>query len=229
MIDLIINHSKKYDKINYDKIIKEGDPMAYYTGTGDKGKTRIIGNHVYDKFHPRLETIGTIDEVNSFTGYLISQIDIEHSQDLRDDCTEIQQVLFDCGNDLSSINQERENKVNSTHVKWLEVQIDTLDESLPPIEKFILPGGSGAASLAHICRTTTRRAERQLVELIAASESTHDNEFVLQYLNRLSDYFFVLARALNYRAGVPDIDYRNSKPVFTDGIRRNKMKRKQEE
>lgn len=203
--------------------------MAYYTRTGDKGKTRIIGGHVYDKFDNRVEAFGSIDEANSYLGYLISQIDENHSKDLIEVCTEIQQILFDCGSDLSSINNEQPYKVMSESVTWLEQQIDSLDEELPPIEKFILPGGGGPASLAHICRTTTRRAERRVAKLFSESESSSENEVVFQFVNRLSDYYFVLARALNYRQGIEDIDYRNSKPIFTDGIRKNKMKRLREE
>ena len=203
--------------------------MAYYTRTGDKGKTRIIGGHVYDKFDARVEAFGSIDEANSYLGYLISQIDASHSQDLIDVCIEIQQVLFDCGSDLSSINQERPYKVKAESVTWLENQIDTLDDELPPIEKFILPGGTGPGALAHICRTTIRRAERQVAKLFSESESDSENEVVFQFVNRVSDYYFVLARALNYRHGEDDIEYRNSRPVFTDGIRKNKMKRMEEE
>ncbi|XJS10956.1 cob(I)yrinic acid a,c-diamide adenosyltransferase [Aerococcaceae bacterium WGS1372] len=202
--------------------------MAYYTRTGDKGKTKIIGGHIYDKFDQRVEAFGAIDEANSYLGYLISQIDENHSKDLVEVCTEIQQILFDCGSDLSSINNERPYKVMSESVTWLEQQIDSLAEELPPIEKFILPGGSGAASLAHICRTTIRRAERRVAQLFSESESSSENEVVFQFINRLSDYYFVLARALNYRQDIEDIEYRNSKPVFTDGIRKNKMKRLQD-
>lgn len=199
--------------------------MAYYTGAGDKGKTRIIGNHAYDKFHPRIEAFGTIDEVNSQLGYLISQLNSSSWQDLIDDGIEIQQVLFDCGNDLAAINGDYPYKVHDSHVTWLEMKIDALEAEVDPISKFILPGGSGPAALAHICRTSSRRAERLVVELLANSESTQDNQEVLRYLNRVSDYFFALARVLNARAGVEDITYRNSKPVFTDGIRAEKMAR----
>lgn len=197
--------------------------MAIYTRTGDKGKTRIIGGHTFDKFHPRIETYGTIDEVNSFVGYLISQMDVATCDDLIQDGIEIQQVLFDCGNDLASINAERPYKVEADQVTWLEERIDALDKEVEPISKFILPGGNGTASLAHICRTTSRRAERQIVQLYSESEPTNENEAVLKYLNRVSDYFFILARVLNARANVEDIQYRNSKPVFTDGIRAEKL------
>lgn len=202
--------------------------MAYYTGAGDKGKTRIIGNYAYEKFHPRIEAYGTIDEVNSFLGYLISQMDKETCLDLMEDGIEIQQVLFDCGNDLASINGEYPYKVEKGHVDWLESRIDSLQAEVDPIAKFILPGGSGPASLAHVCRTTSRRAERLVAELLAETESSQDNQVVLVYLNRLSDYFFALARVLNARLGVEDIFYRNSKPVFTDGIRAEKLAKMKE-
>lgn len=197
--------------------------MPIYTRTGDKGKTRIIGGHPYDKYHPRIESYGTLDEVNAFVGYLISQMDPATCADLIEDGIEIQQVLFDCGNDLASINGERDYKVTAEPVTWLEQRIDALDREVPPISKFILPGGCGPAALAHVCRTISRRAERQIVALMAESESSQDNEWVRKYINRVSDYFFILARVLNRRAGIEDVTYRNSKPVFTDGIRAEKF------
>ena len=202
--------------------------MAYYTRTGDKGRTRIIGGHVYEKNHIRIETYGNIDALNSLLGYTISQLDSRIDADIIDECQTIQQDLFDCGNDLAQINQERPYKLTEDRIQWLEGLIDQYADQLPPLEKFIIPGGSPQAGLLHMCRTGTREAERLTVGLLNSEDSGQNNETTLRYLNRLSDYFFVIARLINYRHGVDDVQYKNSKPVFTDGIRKNKLNKKSE-
>ncbi|MBG9979507.1 cob(I)yrinic acid a,c-diamide adenosyltransferase [Facklamia sp. DSM 111018] len=197
--------------------------MNYYTRTGDQGQTRIIGGHVYDKSHIRISTYGKTDSLNSLIGYTVSLL---QEEDLIQEIQEIQQDVFDCGNDLAQINQEREYKVKADRIEWLERLIDQYAEELPALERFIIPGGSAPASLLHMCRTETREVERHIVQLFHEQDSEINNEQVLKYINRLSDYFFVIARLMNHRLNVEDVQYRNSKPVFRQGILRNKMQAK---
>jgi cob(I)alamin adenosyltransferase len=184
--------------------------MNIYTKTGDKGKTSLIGGRV-DKDDLRVEAYGTIDELNSFVGQAIWQLEGETFQDLKDELTNIQHELFDCGSDLAFAKQGHPYKVNETMIGQLESRIDVYMNEAPPIERFILPGGTPAATTLHICRTIARRAERHVVTV----QKTHSiNEAVMQYLNRLSDYFFAASRVANARANVKDIEYVRSAKVF---------------
>lgn len=202
--------------------------MAYYTRTGDSGKTRIIGGHPYPKNHPRVETYGTVDELNSVLGLLISFLPSSLA-DIQQECQWVQQDLFDLGNDLAQIHGERPYSLKADRITWLEERIDHYAAALPPLDKFILPGGSQPASLAHICRTVCRRTERLCVGLFDLEDSSQENTAALRYLNRASDYFYVLARWLNHQLDHPDVEYINSKPVFTDGIRRKRLEAKNQQ
>ncbi|MBT2762607.1 cob(I)yrinic acid a,c-diamide adenosyltransferase [Paenibacillus sp. FSL W8-0187] len=185
--------------------------MKVYTRTGDAGETSIIGGRV-PKDDPRIEAYGTIDELNSFVGqavFLAKEADFEelHLQLVR-----IQHELFDCGSDLAYARpREDKLKVGAELVDNLEVWLDAFEEKNPPLERFILPGGSALSSLLHVCRTVCRRAERLTVSL---QRTTEINPEVRRYLNRLSDYFFVTARAANVHAGIPDVEYERSGKVF---------------
>lgn len=161
--------------------------MKLYTKTGDSGQTSVIGGTVA-KHDIRVEAYGTIDEANAFVGQAISQLDQDLFSKLVSELVTIQHELFDCGSDLASI-KPQQYKATNEMVDRLEAQIDAHSAEAPKIERFILPGGAEAAATLHICRTVTRRAERQVSAL---QETASINPLVLTYLNRLSDYFFLL-------------------------------------
>ncbi|MCL6459377.1 MAG: cob(I)yrinic acid a,c-diamide adenosyltransferase [Gorillibacterium sp.] len=185
--------------------------MKLYTKSGDKGTTSVIGGRV-DKDDTRVEAYGTVDELNSFTGTAISLMDGFAYEDLKKDLIEIQHELFDCGSDLANLTEPIQSfKVSAVMVEHLEELIDQYVTQAPDITRFILPGGSMAASALHVCRTVCRRAERLVVTLTKESEI---NLEVLRYLNRLSDFFFALARVANAREGLADTEYIRSAEVF---------------
>ncbi|MNW29834.1 Cob(I)yrinic acid a,c-diamide adenosyltransferase [compost metagenome] len=185
--------------------------MGVYTRTGDEGQTSVIGGRVR-KDDDRVEAYGTIDELNSFVGQAISFAEGDLFRDVREQLQEIQQELFDCGSDLAFVKlNESKYKVKDEMAARLEQWIDRCEEENPKIERFIIPGGSQLSSTLHVCRTVCRRAERRAVTL---GGHTDINPAVRMYLNRLSDYFFVLARTANVRLGVPDVEYLRSKKVF---------------
>lgn len=185
--------------------------MKIYTRTGDKGQTSLIGGRV-PKDSLRVEAYGTIDEVNSFIGKAMTELDRELFQDMLSDLETIQNELFDGGGDLANVMKERHYKLKEDSIAVLETRIDTLMEEAPPLERFILPGGSPAAATLHIARTITRRAERETVALMNEEEDVPGT--VQRYLNRLSDYLFVAARIVNARLGVADNEYVRSAKVF---------------
>lgn len=192
--------------------------MRIYTRTGDKGKTSIIGGRV-DKDDTRVEAYGTVDEVNCFVGQAITELDTEIFKDLLDDLEKIQHELFDCGGDLANVSEKRELKLQKESIGYLEKKIDEYIAEAPELERFILPGGTKPSASIHIARTVTRRAERLVVKLLKADSKTP--ELALQYLNRLSDYFFALARVINHRLNVKDVEYVRSAKVFRDGKRKD--------
>ena len=185
--------------------------MKLYTKQGDTGKTSIIGGRV-DKDHLRVEAYGTIDELNSFIGKAVTELDIEKFKDLLEDLTAIQHELFDGGGDLANVMKERHYKLAEEPIAILEKRIDALSEEAPPLQRFILPGGSPAAATLHIARTVARRAERQTVSLMKEIEDV--SPVVQKYLNRLSDYLFAAARVVNYRLDIQDVEYERSANVF---------------
>ncbi|MEH7355662.1 cob(I)yrinic acid a,c-diamide adenosyltransferase [Neobacillus drentensis] len=192
--------------------------MRIYTRTGDKGKTSIIGGRV-DKDDIRVETYGTVDEVNCFVGQAIQELDQDIFMDVLNDLEKIQHELFDCGGDLANVSEKREIKLHQESIDYLEKKIDEYIEEAPELERFILPGGTKPSASIHIARTVTRRAERLVVKLLKADSKTP--EIALQYLNRLSDYFFALARVINSRLNVRDVEYVRSAKVFRDGKRKH--------
>ncbi|MBM7645435.1 cob(I)alamin adenosyltransferase [Scopulibacillus daqui] len=193
--------------------------MKIYTRTGDKGKTGLIGGRV-DKDDVRVEAYGTIDEVNSFVGKAMTELDRERFQDVLADLESIQHELFDCGGDLANVTSHRVYKLKKESIDELEKRIDQFIEEAPDVERFILPGGTSAAATIHIARTVTRRAERLIVKLMKTSDEAPP--LVLAYINRLSDYFFALARVINFRLNVKDVEYVRSAKVFRDGKRKDK-------
>lgn len=194
--------------------------MRIYTRTGDKGQTSLIGGRT-EKDNPRVETYGTIDEVNSFIGKAMTELDPTIFKDLLTDLEAIQNELFDCGGDLSNVMPNRTLKMSQEPVDVLEKRIDELMEEPPLLERFILPGGSPAAATLHIARTVARRAERQMVTLMKVEEDIPT--VVQRYLNRLSDYLFAASRVANSRVNVPDNEYVRSAIVFRNGGRAKKV------
>ncbi|WP_243386471.1 cob(I)yrinic acid a,c-diamide adenosyltransferase [Bacillus kexueae] len=186
--------------------------MNIYTKTGDKGKTSIIGGRV-DKDDLRVQAYGTIDELNAFIGLAMTRLTEDHYHDIYNELEKIQHELFDCGGDLAVVFEKQKNPFKTTEdmITFLEERIDEYVEEAPPLQRFILPGGTEAASYIHVARTIARRVERQIVSLQKV-EKIH--EPVLKYMNRLSDYLFALARVINYRAGKKDIEYERSAIVF---------------
>lgn len=195
--------------------------MKLYTRTGDKGKTSIIGGRV-DKDDIRVEAYGTVDEVNCFVGQAVTELDESLFKDVLRDLEKIQHELFDCGGDLANITEKREPKLTQEAIDYLETKIDELIVEAPELERFILPGGAKASASIHIARTVTRRAERLVVSLLKTDEKTP--VVCLQYLNRLSDYFFALARVINFRLNVKDVEYERSAKVFKGGKRKDERK-----
>lgn len=187
--------------------------MKLYTKTGDKGQTGLVGGRT-DKDSLRVESYGTIDELNSFIGLALAELSGQLGfEDLTAELLTIQHELFDCGGDLAIVTERKDYKLTEESVSFLETRIDAYTAEAPELKKFILPGGSRGASLLHIARTITRRAERRVVALMK-SEEIH--ETVLRYLNRLSDYFFAAARIVNARSGIGDVEYERSAIVFRD-------------
>lgn len=187
--------------------------MRIYTKTGDRGQTSVIGGRVR-KDDAQVEAYGTIDELNSFVGQAASLLQDDRFKDLREQLAVVGQELFDCGSDLAytPVTQQAY-KTHSAMTERLELWIDRLEADNPPLERFILPGGSPPAAALHICRTVCRRAERRVVALTDTAEV---NPEVLKYLNRLSDYFFSAARSANLKLRVDDVEYVRSARVFSN-------------
>jgi cob(I)alamin adenosyltransferase len=187
--------------------------MKLYTRTGDAGNTAVIGARVA-KDDPRIEAIGTIDELNAFVGQAAAMIGGEDEMfaDLQRDLTVIQHELFDCGSDLAMVRLDAGKlRMSADIVARLESWIDRYHEAAPPLSRFILPGGSPLAAALHVCRTVCRRAERRIVTLAGQQEIHRE---VQRYVNRLSDFFFAAARAVNARLGLDDVEYERSAEVF---------------
>lgn len=175
--------------------------MKIYTKTGDEGLTSLIGGTRVPKYDLRIESYGTVDELNSYIG-MIRDHDIDASQ--KDVLKEIQDRLFTIGAALASDPEKSKMKIPDLHlsdITFLENQIDEMNLVLPELKHFILPGGSPVVSFCHVSRCVCRRAERIIVHLKAES---FVDEKVVVYLNRLSDYLFVLARKLCFDRNVPE-------------------------
>lgn len=185
--------------------------MALYTGRGDYGNTNIIGGRTVKKNDVLVEAYGTLDEVNAVVGSAISQLPNELRDELGEELKAIQIYLFDCGSVISDLKHQLDIKVTEGDIKWLESQIDRYEKDTPKIEKFILPGGHQAASALHLARTVTRRAERQIVNLMQERE-VDSNVYV--FINRLSDYFFAVARYVNHKLNIDEPFYEKTGKVF---------------
>jgi len=176
--------------------------MKIYTKTGDTGQTSLIGGTKVSKDHLRVACYGTIDELNSHIGLILSY-DIAKSATA--ELSEVQQLLFAIGALLAADPEKSKMKLYSLaagDIEFLEIAIDRMDTALPPLKSFILPGGSVLVSNMHIARCICRRAERLVVQLSAESIVEMN---IISYLNRLSDYLFVLARKIALDNNIPEI------------------------
>lgn len=176
-----------------------------YTKTGDKGKTSLLGGAKVLKSDLRIEAYGNVDELNSFIGYLKDQQDVENK--LKQQLYWIQENLFTIGSALATepgFTGFELPKITEKEVSQLEVWIDKFDQEVPPLKNFILPGGHPAVSLSHVCRSVCRRTERSIVAL--ANNDTVD-EVIVRFVNRLSDYLFIFARAIGQQLNAPEIPW----------------------
>ncbi|MBX2905071.1 MAG: cob(I)yrinic acid a,c-diamide adenosyltransferase [Taibaiella sp.] len=178
-----------------------------YTKTGDKGGTSLIGGVRVPKSHIRIESYGTVDELNSFIGMVN---DMAANAEITEWLREIQDRLFTVGSVLAT-DPGKDVKMklpdlHETDVTWLEDRIDAMNEVLPEMRSFILPGGNLASSTCHVARCVCRRAERICVAMQEQQEEVPP--IVIRYLNRLSDFLFVLARYIGHKNNAPEIPWR---------------------
>jgi cob(I)alamin adenosyltransferase len=171
-----------------------------YTRTGDDGTTGLANGERIAKTDARVEAFGNVDETNSALGLLLAEPDVPPT--LRQSLTRIQHELFEIGGELALPSYRR---ISASHVSALESDLDALNEDLPPLKEFVLPGGNRAAAACHLARAICRRAERSAW---AANACTELNAELLRYLNRLSDLLFVMARVLARRGGGEEVLWR---------------------
>lgn len=172
-----------------------------YTKTGDKGFTSLVGGTRISKSELKIEAYGSVDELNSWIGVLHDQLINDSRKSV---LKEIQDRLFTIGSDLASEQDKDHTKIPDLFekdIEFLETQIDQMNENLPSLRHFVLPGGHQSVSFAHVARTVCRRAERICIRL---NETEKVNELVIKYINRLSDYLFVLSRAMANDLGIEE-------------------------
>lgn len=176
--------------------------MKVYTKTGDKGETSLFGGKRVKKYDVRIEAYGTSDELNSWIGLIGSQdISKEHKSTLE----EVQDRIFTLGAQLAADPDKpklKMPKIKEVDIAYLESRIDQMDESLPVMTKFTLPGGNSIVSYCHVARCVCRRCERRVIEL---ADTAQVEPLIVQYLNRLSDYLFVLGRKLAQETNAPEV------------------------
>lgn len=170
-----------------------------YTRTGDAGTTSLVGGQRVAKASPRLDAYGTVDEFSATLALILTHSDCPPQ--IRTELQKVQNTLFNIGSYLATDSPEEKpaqlRGLSQEQISELEQQIDTLDSQTPAIHCFILPGGTQISAFAHLSRTVCRRAERMILRLDALQKV---DPLVLQYFNRLSDYFFILSRYLNHEA-----------------------------
>ncbi len=178
--------------------------MKIYTKTGDRGTTSLVGGQRISKCCDRIESYGTIDELNSQLGLLVTYCTSQHDRDV---LLSVQHRLFVVGGYLATDNSTTEVPASlllpAETVSELEHEIDLLSDIVPPLRAFILPGGSRPAAQCNVCRTVCRRAERCIISLTESGATVDEN--ILSFVNRLSDYLFLLSRKLNIDNKTEDI------------------------
>lgn len=184
--------------------------MKVYTGTGDRGKTSLFSGERLAKTDDRIEAYGDVDELNAVIGSVAASLP-QHSDatQLRMQLTYIQSDLFQVGAVLAttadSPSFDHLKPLTAENSQWLEKRIDAMENRLETLNAFILPGGHPSAAWSHMARTICRRTERRVVKLFTSQELMENgSQEILVYLNRLSDYFFMLARYCNHLAGIED-------------------------
>ena len=179
--------------------------MKIYTKTGDKGSTSLLSGDRVPKYDERIEAYGTIDELNSFVGLLRSgNLQKEEKQFL----IKVQHNLFNIGALLALGDKEVKFKmpeISNADIEDIEQEMDKIDAQLPKLKSFVLPGGEQTVAYSHVCRSICRRAERLIVKL---SEKYAVNEDLIKYVNRLSDYFFLLSRKISQDTGFEEIEWK---------------------
>ncbi|MBD0332123.1 MAG: cob(I)yrinic acid a,c-diamide adenosyltransferase [Chitinophagaceae bacterium] len=181
--------------------------LKIYTKTGDKGRTSLLGGTKVSKSHIRIESYGTVDELNSWIGVVSDHV---NDNAIKNMLREVQDRLFTIGSSLAfDPDKERKLKIPDLHetdVDFLEREIDRMNETLPEMKAFILPAGLPAVSFAHVARCVCRRAERICVTM--KEEKTEVEPLVIKYLNRLSDYLFVLARYVGNIQNIEELQWK---------------------
>jgi cob(I)alamin adenosyltransferase len=178
--------------------------MKVYTKTGDKGTTLLIGGKRVPKYHKRIEAYGTVDELMAYTGLLYDQLQDDKLKKL---FLQIQDKLMTCATHLATDSKTEGQKLPSlfeADIEKLEYEIDKIEKTLPKLTSFILPGGHTTVSFCHIARTVCRRAERLA---IVVNEDIGNADMVVKYLNRLSDFYFVLSRKLTIDLNCKEINW----------------------
>lgn len=182
-----------------------------YTRTGDKGSTRLVDGSCVEKFNPRVEAYGTVDELNSYIGVVRTTLGTDTVLAPLDTTLEkIQNELFNIGSLLATEKDEVFKllpSITEEQIRFLELQIDELTVELPELRNFILPAGHPAAAHLHVARTLCRRSERRSAEIAVKDERY---SATLQYLNRLSDFLFVAARWANHKNGIVDVPWKKT-------------------
>ncbi len=179
-----------------------------YTKVGDRGTTRLAGGQEVDKDAPRLEAYGTLDELNAVLGVLVEHFGADDDAELQKALRRVQNELFDLGGELAVLPEDRhplQKLISEDDVTRLEAELDRANADLPTLRSFILPGGGKLSAFCHQARTVCRRAERVLVTLHKAEPQ---RDVALRYLNRLSDWLFVMGRSLALRSGQGELLWR---------------------
>jgi cob(I)alamin adenosyltransferase len=174
--------------------------VQIYTRQGDKGTTRLAGGDSVSKTHQRLETFGTLDELNAHLGVVRA---VNERPDIETILVRVQELLFEVGGQLANPKSE-DSRVTEEDVEYLEREIDSAMDQCPELKVFVLPGGTPCAAHLHVARTVCRRAERQLAAL---AEEIEVAEALQSFVNRLSDLLFALARLANASAGIDDVKW----------------------
>lgn len=181
--------------------------IKIYTKTGDTGKTSLLGGTRVSKGDIRIESYGSVDELNAYLGLLWDSI---NEDDVKRILKEIQDRLFTIGSELATDPGKKVNMalpdIRESDIELLEKEMDRMDSTLPALKHFILPGGAPMVSIAHIARTVCRRAERNCIRL--NNEEGNVPPLIIKYLNRLSDYLFMVARYVGHNNGIPEIAWR---------------------
>ncbi len=181
------------------------EKSTIYTRGGDQGMTSLLGGRRVAKYHQKIESYGTIDELMAHTALLR---DMTNDEKIKSQLLVVLDKLMSAASIIAADGEElpaNMPELSEEDVEFLEKSIDQMDHTLPPLHSFILPGGDAASSQAHITRTVCRRAERNILKL---NETEPVEAIIIKYFNRLSDYYFLLSRMLSYISGVPEIPWK---------------------